>query len=226
MTDERKGDDAMGNPAVFSVASKCFSHMDEAAFAELTAPDVWKGFIDDLCVAIAPRSLYELLSEREVEALKNPPSYGEYDGFCRRHFTGGLPASAMPVESLYRADEVAGRTERGRYGADSARYMEKLIVSLGLTLPPSYKAWPDHLALELDMLAVLQRSGCAEEARSFLSERFGWLADYRQRLLRLDDPHAAFFIALVDVLIDAVASEEADGSSEEGQDRGCDGLPA
>lgn len=220
MTNERKGNDAMGNPAVFSIVSKCFASVDEAVYRELTAPDAWKGFIDEVRACTGPAAA------QATAVLETPPSYIEYDGFCRRHFTGGLPASAMPVESLYRACEAEGRMQRGRYGADSARYMERLIASLGLELPSAYRAWPDHLALELDLLAVLQRSGCADEARSFASERFGWLADYRRRLARLDDPATAFFIALIDVLIDAIAREGAQGPFESGRGCGCDGLPA
>lgn len=198
----------METPTVFSIASKCFASIDEADYAELCAPETWGAFIDELCASIAPRSLYELLSDREVAALKNPPSFADYSGFCRRHFTGGLAASAMPVESIYRTRRESPDGERGSYRADSALYMEDLIARLGLSLPPSYAAWPDHLALELDMLAVLQRSGYADEARLFLSERFDWLVDYRQQLLQLGDPRADFFIALVDVLIDAVTTEE------------------
>ncbi len=206
----------MKGSVVFSVASKCFAPAAEDEYAELTAPEAWDAFIADLCDCIAPRSLYELLSEREVEALKNPPAYASYSAFCRRHFTGGLPASAVPVESIYRTRREAQEGERGSYHADSALYMGALIERLGLTLPPQYAACPDHLALELDMLAVLQRSGCDDEARSFLSERFDWLVDYRQQLLHLEDPESDFYIALVDILIDAVTgegNEEADCDS-------------
>lgn len=194
----------MENPAVFSVAAQCFAGMDEAGYAELTAAEVWGAFIGGIDASVAPHAL---------RALENPPSFADYDGFCRRHFTGGLPGSALPVESLYHPEDAADAAHDAGYGAESARYMEGLIESMGLSLPPAYKAWPDHLALELDMLAVLQRSGCEPEARSFLSERFGWLADYRSRLARLDDPAAPFFVALVDALIGIAAGEARDAAS-------------
>ena len=38
----------MGNPAVFSVAAQCFAGMDEAGYVELTAPEVWEGFVEGL----------------------------------------------------------------------------------------------------------------------------------------------------------------------------------
>lgn len=192
---------------MFSIASKLFASADEADYAELCAPETWGTFIDELRDSVAPRPLRELLGDREAEALQDPPSFEAYSRFCRRHFTGGLSASALPVESIYRTRREAPEGERGSYCADSAQYMEDLITRLRLSLPPSYAAWPDHLALELDMLAVLQRSGCADEARLFLSERFDWLVDYRRQLLQLGDPQADFFIALVDVLIDAVTTQ-------------------
>lgn len=113
----------------------------------------------------------------------------------------------MPVESIYRSRrrDAGGK---GSYCDDSALYMRDLIARLGLSLPGEYATYPDHLALELDMLAVLQRSGCAHEARSFSAERFGWLPDYRRQLARLADDAAVFYIALIDVLI---ASTDAGG---------------
>ncbi len=199
----------MGNPAVFSVAAQCFAGMDEAGYAELTAPEVWEGFVEGLGASVEACASDGRSDACWIDALKTPPSFADYDGFCRRHFTGGLPGSALPVESQYRPDAARG----AGYGAEPARYMEELIERMGLSLPPAYRAWPDHLALELDMLAVLQRSGCESEARSFLSERFGWLADYRRRLARLDDPAAPFFVALVDALVGIVGGEAAKAAS-------------
>lgn len=199
----------MGNPAVFSVAAQCFAGMDEAGYAELTAPEVWEGFVEGLGASVETRASDGRSDACWIDALKTPPSFADYDGFCRRHFTGGLPGSALPVESLYRPDAAPDAARGAGYGAEPARYMEELIERMGLSLPPAYRAWPDHLALELDMLAVLQRSGCESEARSFLSERFGWLADYRRRLERLDDSAAPFFVALVDALVGIVGGEAA-----------------
>lgn len=216
----------MGNPVVFSVAAQCFAGTDEAGYADLTDPEVWKGFVDEVDSALGARSLGDVLTADQADALKNPPSFADYDGFCRRHFTGGLPGSALPVESLYRIEDAQHGAGDAGYGAESAQYMEELIESMGLSLPPAYRAWPDHLALELDMLAVLQRSGCEAEARSFLSERFGWLADYRQRLVRLEDPAAAFFIALVDVLVGVADREGSQAASVAADECGRDDTSA
>ena len=73
---------------------------------------------------------------------------------------------------------------------------------------------PDHLALELDLVAVLLRSGMDAEARQFVAERFDWLTDYRLKLLKLDDD-ARFYISLVDVILGICAEQRAE--SESGQ---------
>ena len=69
-----------------------------------------------------------------------------------------------------------------------------------MEVPPAFSACPDHLALELDLVAVMLRSGMREEARQFLAERFAWLTAYRMRLLALEDD-ARFYIGLVDVIL-------------------------
>lgn len=195
-------------PTVFSIASKLFAGADEAEYAQLVAPETWGEFLDELRASVPERSLGDLVGQSGLEALENPPSFAEYSGFCRRHFTGGLAASAMPVESIYRTRRTSSDGELGSYRADSAQYMEDLIARMGFTLPPEYAAWPDHLALELDLLAVLQRSGYRDEARLFVSERFDWLPDFRQQLLQLGDEQVDFFIALLDVLIDVLTTHQ------------------
>ena len=76
----------------------------------------------------------------------------------------------------------------------------ELVERLGMEVPPAFSACPDHLALELDLVAVMLRSGMREEARQFLAERFAWLTAYRMRLLALEDD-ARFYIGLVDVIL-------------------------
>ena len=111
----------------------------------------------------------------------------------------------MPVESLYRtwsagAAPAPFSQQQGLYLGDSAHYLRELVERLGMEVPPAFAACPDHLALELDLVAVMLRSGMREEARQFLAERFAWLTAYRMRLLALEDD-ARFYIGLVDVIL-------------------------
>lgn len=220
----------MDDAAVLSVLSKCFAPADEAEWKHLTESSAWSEFLDGARqlmqgtkrlgrdarpIERAHRRcpLQDFLSAGEVDALFCPPTYEEKRRFAARHFTGGLPESALPVESLYTAwsgakgtDNLFGKAE-GMYLGQSARYMEALAKSLGCEIPAEFAGCPDHLALELDMAAVLVRSGMADEACTFLGERFGWLTAYRIRLLSLSDD-ARFYIGLVDVLL-GICAEQA-----------------
>ena len=70
-----------------------------------------------------------------------------------------------------------------------------------MEIPEEYSACPDHLALELDLTAVLLRSGMCHQALTFVRERFAWLESYRQQLLKIDDDDASFYIGLVDAVM-------------------------
>lgn len=111
----------MNTPAVFSVASKCFVDLGEQDYEELVSPEVWNVFLAEIAQAESG-VLAERLAARELVALENPPSFEEHGRFCRRHFTGGLPESAMPVESLYRPWRESG----------AAKYGPARHVSLGI----------------------------------------------------------------------------------------------
>lgn len=207
---------------MFTVLSMCFAPVEADEWKQLVDGPLWSDFLDaarrglqDDAAFGEPASpmarartrcpLQEFLSAGEVNALFAPPSYEEKRLFAARHFTGGLPESAVPVESLYTAwsngplPSPFSKAE-GMYQGDSARYMRDLVERMGMRVPPEFAACPDHLALELDLAAVLLRSGCAKEALRFVLERFSWLTAYRMRLLELADD-ARFYIGLVDVVL-------------------------
>ncbi len=217
----------MRDAAMLTVISRCFANVERAEWEQLVAERVWAEFLDDVreltqagrklgcdespVKRLKPhRPLQDAFSEQEVRALFVPPTYEEKRSFAARHFTGGLPESAMPVESLYtewrpdaRGDGLAENPfprAKGLYLADTAAYMADEITAMGGSVPPEFSACPDHLSLELDLAAVLLRSSLVAEARRFVAERFAWLTAYRMRLLSLHDD-ASFYIALVDVLI-------------------------
>ena len=213
----------MEDETMLSVLSVCFAPVEEAEWKRISTGSAWSDFLgaarrtmqDGRVLGESPSPianarrrcpLQDFLSIGEVNALFRPPTYQEKKAFAARHFVGGLPESALPVESLYQPwTAVAGsspfsRNAGGLYWGDSALYMRDLIERLGLQVPPEFSACPDHVSLELDLAAVLLRSGMKEEARLFLSERLAWLTAYRLRLLALEDD-ARFYIGLVDVLM-------------------------
>ena len=212
----------MESDEMLAVLSACFAPVERDEWVQLTTRPVWSDFLDAVRRALqdgdalgGPASpisrarrrcpLQEFLSAGEVKALFAPPTYDEKRAFAARHFTGGLPDSAVPVESLYATWSNGALPSpfsrcAGMYQGDSARYMKDLVERMGMDVPPQFAACPDHLALELDLAAVLLRSGAHDAARRFLAERLAWLTAYRMRLLTLG-ADAGFYIGLVDVLV-------------------------
>ncbi len=221
---------------VFSTLSACFGPVEEDAWNEITEPAAWAEFLtaarrllqesrplaaDSAPVAHANSRtpLSEYLAETEVRALYAPPSYEEKRLFAARHFTGGLPASAVPVESLYvkwtERKNAAPFSERsGLYRSDVALYLEDLVSSLGLEIPSALAAYPDHLCIECAITAYLVDAGMEREACEFWRERSAWLTDYRARLRRIG-ADAGFYLALVDLMIGVRASQQScDGQGD------------
>lgn len=213
---------------VFSTLARCFAPVSEHEWREITAASAWLDFLDGARELVQGRrllgnssapavklrpcgSLSSCLAQPEVRALFAPPSFAEKQAFASRHFTGGLPQSALPVESLYTRwakpgmGAFSGRC--GLYLGESALYMRDLAVSMGFEIPEEFSACPDHLAVELEFVAVLLEDDGGAEARLFMHERFGWLTDYRKKLMSLGEA-ALFYLACIDLVIGMRACRE------------------
>jgi TorA maturation chaperone TorD len=211
---------------VLGTVSKCFATCERDEWDELTGCAAWAAFIEGCRYQFQKTSakhapLSEFMARCEVDALHNPPTYACKRAFAARHFTGGLPGSAMPVESLYRSQMNGASAENGAvaYGSPSAEYMADLVASMGFETPSAFAAYPDHLALETDLAAVLYRSGLPE-ADSFVAERFTWLTAYRMKLIGLNDADAWFYIGLVDVLVGMLSLTDGTAFEEDADSRG------
>lgn len=222
----------MDDARLFSILAQCFGPASQDDWNDATGIDVWQALLSRLRLLLqdggawgmpaapvvhAQRTapLQEFLAAKEVDALFVPPSFDEKRAFAVRHFTGGLPQSAVPVESLYvewTNDPARGpfAHQTGLYDADTALYMRDLLASLGIELSKDMAAYPDHLSLELDLVSLLLDAGRAGDARQLLIERTQWLTAYRMKLVALGD-EALFYLALVDALLGIRAQQEALG---------------
>ena len=219
---------AADDATVFRTIALGFAPEVSRAWEEATAPDAWTQFIDGLrglagssrplgaqrpYLRQRPRtSLGESMAVPEMRALFAPPDGEELRRFARRHFIGGLAASALPVESLYvpwaPRDQRALTHATGHYQSTRSLYMRDLLAALGLTLPEALGTYPDHLTVQLEVLAFLIEEGALAEAQQFLQERFAWLSDYRGRLIALGE-EGRFHLALVDAVLAIRAQREA-----------------
>lgn len=218
----------VGDSEAFAIMAACFSVPSEEEWNKTASSHVWPEFLDALrrllkygaCSEKArtpfrsKESLRESLSSEETSALFSPPSFEQLSRFAARHFMGGLPQSAVPVESLYvngATHELLEEGGKGFYGTDVSSYMRDLSEALGLELAPRFESYPDHLSVELEVLAYLVDQKMCEPAWQFLRERFAWLTNYRKRLLSLGSA-ANFHLAIADVVLDirAIAPQPDD----------------
>ena len=182
---------------VLSTIAQLFVKQERDAYKELTSETSWSQFLH-----LAQES------GAETNLIVTPLSFEEHTQFCRKHFTGGLPASALPIESLYPANTshvsqspLCQPAQCGTYMGSSAHYMQELILALGLNLPSQFNACPDHLSLECDLAAFLQDSGQVQNSAEFMAERFLWLTAYKERLMELHDDSKLFFVGLINILL-------------------------
>lgn len=207
---------------VFSTMAKYFSPTTESDWVEATCPSAWASFLDGVRQLLqddaglgqattpahhmhARKPLQTFLANDEVNALFTPPTFAEKQAFAAKHLIGGLPVSAVPVESLYvqwtsKPNATTFAQKEGLYISDAALYMQALLDRMGFEVPEEFASYPDHLSIELELLSALIDEGLVEEARMFLIERFAWLTTYRLQLVGLGK-EALFALALVDAIL-------------------------
>lgn len=143
------------------------------------------------------RAAYE--EAREVLGFQAPatPTAAVRRRLERDVLATGAPASALPVESLYRPWAATPKAAAGEtalssaadFGAarhlflgDSAQHMRELYRQLQLEVPVSFAAMPDHVALLAEMVDLFAQVGNGEAVAAMLDDHFGWLGDYRTEL--------------------------------------------
>jgi TorA maturation chaperone TorD len=149
--------------------------------------------------------------------LPAPLSYAAYSSFCNTHFTGGLPTSLMPVESLYRPwtldkDNKAGLYgQTGYYGGDSADQMLELYDRFAIDYKSTDKLEPDHLCLQLEFLSILVEQADHRAVTGFIRQHLSWLPTFTRKLEGIGSD-ARFFAVISNLLITVLkgmASQEA-----------------
>lgn len=94
----------------------------------------------------------------------------------------GMPFAAMPVESLYKAwsgqSGNAFGASRGLYLGDAARHLSAVYDKLAIEVPAAFASMPDHLTLQLELLALMLEAGNDNAVRDLVSDHFDWLGAY------------------------------------------------
>jgi len=94
-----------------------------------------------------------------------------------------LGQSALPIESIYKpwttdpSCELSIASEKGYLGGDASAHLADIYKALDLAIPPEYSHAPDHLGLELSLMALLVENGSREQQSLFLSQHLDWLPD-------------------------------------------------
>lgn len=162
---------------VLEACAPLFTRLSDDEYVASIAPDAWTPIRE------AIRTLASDAVERAtwVRALE-PLSLDEYVVVRDELFVPGMPFAALPVESLHKQwsnerGNLFGGT-RGLYLGDPAKHMSAVYAELDIVVPPAFTAMPDHLTLELELLALLLRAGNTNAANDVAAEHFDWLGTY------------------------------------------------
>lgn len=153
---------------ILSLIAPLFSYLKEEDYVSMQQNLAWQ---DVRAAAGAP--LQEALSL---------PTWPARSSFQNELLVPGMPLAAMPVESLYKAwstqqGNAFGAT-RGLYLGDPARHLSQVYRELAIEVPAEFASMPDHLTLELELLALLLDAGNGEAARQLAADHLNWLGEY------------------------------------------------
>lgn len=169
--------------SLLSLIAPLFSSLSEQEYAEVRENPAW----DAVCAA----SSQEAADPAERETLGCAcalPDWPQRSLLQNEVLVSGMPLAAMPVESLYKPWSSDSRnaygSQRGLYRGEPARHMQSVYASLDIEVSERFAAMPDHLTLELELLALLLEAGNAAAAATVAFEHLDWLDDYDAALAR------------------------------------------
>jgi TorA maturation chaperone TorD len=79
-------------------------------------------------------------------------------------------------------------SSKGLFMGDCALHMIEIYRQLSLEVPEAFRSTPDHLVLELELLALLYKSTPSEQTERFIGDHLDWIADLRETLEKAN-PH-------------------------------------
>jgi TorA maturation chaperone TorD len=79
-------------------------------------------------------------------------------------------------------------SSKGLFMGDCALHMIEIYRQLSLEVPEAFRSMPDHLVLELELLALLYKSASNEQTERFIGDHLDWIADLKETLEKAD-PH-------------------------------------
>ena len=168
----------------------------------------------------------EIVSQRD--GAKQLPLFA--DGENREGFLSALQAEyerlfgqwegrISLVESTYKpwtTDKGCGMVFAASTGlvmGDSALHMQAIYRQLSLEVPDMFQSMPDHLVLEMEFLALLYRSGSAEQIERFIGDHLDWIPELKA-VLEEADPHP-FYRNAVEIIHQFLQQEANSGKVDD-----------
>lgn len=99
---------------------------------------------------------------------------------------GPFKGTCKPIESLYKqwtldeSCQLPLAKQKGWLGSDWAWHMKQLLEDFGLELPQQFTSYPDHLILQLELMAILIEHGHMAVQEQFMHQHLDWLEELWQ----------------------------------------------
>lgn len=173
---------AVNNTAsLLSLIAPLFSYLKKEEYSEMLQNDAWQVVRARGC---AHRRTHAASDEARCllgDDLALPP-WSVRSTLQNDVLVSGMPFAAMPVESLYKAWSAqpgnAFGASRGLYMGDAAHHLIAVYAKLAIDVPIAFASMPDHLTLQLELVALLLEVGGDKAVRSLVSDHFDWLGNY------------------------------------------------
>lgn len=130
-----------------------------------------------------------------LEVLKN-----EYD----THFSCSIGGGISLIESYYKpwtqdmTCSLPFASSKGYLVGDSAVHLSELYRHCHIEVPEEFKAYPDHLVLELEFLSFLYQWATDGEIKKFIRDHLDWIPSLKEAFIR-HHVHS-FYLSVLEVL--------------------------